>query len=1142
MEQRRYARKFRMIRMILLVGLFLSFGLTSFSQKRIVTGIVTSAEDGSGIPGVSVSVKGTAVGTITDMDGKYELSVPENGTVMVFSFVGMETQEKPISSSQINAVLKTNFEQVDEVVVTALGIKRESKKLGYGVTEVKGEELAVTNTVNPVAALQGKAAGLSIGASDGGLFGNTKIQLRGVSVLNSNNNQPIFVVDGVIIDNSVSNASADWSADASDFGNQLKNLNSDDFESVTVLKGAASTALYGSRGMNGAIVIKTKDGAGSKGIGVKVTQTVGIDYVYAQPDLQYEYGPGALAGYVDYGDTDANGRYYQFAPMTQYYKNGDGVMTKIDHPWAGMAFGPKYDGRDIEDFDGTMTKYLPAKNNMRDAYDLGWNTNTSVALTGGNDKGTFFLSDSYNVRKGTSPSNEFTRNSLLFSGSYNLASWLKADASITHTISNPKNPGNDLSQSFFDGTFDNWYDTKKWNKREIYQATHGGVPSTAYGDKYAHVPNNSLWFNYNMNENTKEEQVVRPIVRLTATLAPWIAVTAEGNMNYYTVSSEIKKLGTGYANEGGSYELGNSREVSKTAKLTANLNKEFGDFSTSMVVGGEIWAQERQFTRSWTDGGLIVPGKFFLANSKKALQTEGKVEATKQINSLYALFTIGWKNQLFLDATGRNDWSSSLVYSDGTGNNSYFYPSVSTSWIVNETLSLPSWISFAKVRLSWAQVGNDTSPYFINNGYSIGSYEMNGGSFIYTNTKSTTLVDPSIKPERKNSLEGGLDLRLFNNRAGIDLALFNETVNNQIGDIPVPGESGFNKMLSNIGTITNKGIELTLRVVPVKSRSFEWESVFNYWKTNTMISNLRKEVGEYKVLGGDIAYGNYRVGSVAYEDGEYGILMSDATPKKWNNEADPTDPRNGMSILAWSNSRRGAYFARSNKAEKIGKIQPDFEGSWNNQFTYKNVSLSVLLDARFGGHIASYSARYGTAYGYLEESLRGRDAEHGGIAWTTGYADSKGQQFVDGIIPDGVFADGQTLTAPDGSTQNVGGLTYKEAMDKGFVEPTHASFYHYFTNSWGQGVVNDSWFSKVNYVALRNVTLSYNLPVSIARKFKANSLSVALNARNLCYLYNSLPNHINPESFRGTSSTESFRERSFSPYTASYTFTLSVGF
>jgi len=1111
--------------------------------QHSVSGTVVSETDGLGIPGTTVSEKGTTHGTLTDNDGKYSFKVSSEKATLVFSFIGMKTVEEVVNSrTVINVKMASQDIGLDEVVVTALGIKRETKKLGYGVTEVKGDELAVTNTTNPVLALQGKSTGMSIGTSDGGLFGNSKIQIRGVSTLNSNSNQPIFVIDGVIIDNSISNESADWAGNANDFGNQLKNLNPDDFESVSVLKGAASTALYGSRGMNGAIVIKTKDGAGSKGIGVKVTQSIGIDVVYKQPDIQYEYGTGAIAGYVDFGEQDANGRYYQFAPMTQYYKNSAGMMTKIGHPWQGTAYGPKFDGRPIEDFDGSTSQYLPAKNNMLDAYNTGVNTNTNVSISGGNEKSTFFLSDSYNKRTGTSPNNEFSRNSLLLTGSYKLANWLKAEASFSSTMSKPKNPSNDLSEYFLDGSLENWYDTKKWNKREIYQAPHGGVPSSAYGDKYANVPLNDLWFRYNLDQNVRNEQVTRTIVKVTANFAPWISVTAEGNINYYTVASEVKDLGTGYANEGGDYSLGHSLDLSRTAKITANMNKKFGDFTTNLIIGGELWDQRKENTNVSTDGGLIVPGKFFLGNSKKTLISSGGVSGTKQINSAYALFSGGWKNQLFVDITGRNDWSSALVYTDGTGNFSYFYPSVSSSWIFSETFKLPSWVSLGKTRLSWAQVGNDTSPYFINNGYSIGNYDMGSGSFVYTNAKSTTLVDPGIKPEKKNSFEAGLDFRVFNNRAGIDFSYYNEKINNQIGTIPIPGESGYNSMLSNIGSLTNKGIELSVRVVPVRNHAFEWESTFNYWRNRTMISNLRPEVGEYKTLGGDIQYGNFRVGSAAFDGGEYGVLMSDTKPLEWSNTSDAKDPRNGMKVLTWSDTRRGAYYTRSNKVEKVGKIQPDFEGSWNNQFKYKNLSLDILIDARYGGNIASYSNKYGTAYGYLQTSLASRDAAHGGVAWTTNYSDSKGQQFIDGVVPDGVFANGQKVVTPNGVSQDVSGLTYKEALSKGYVEPTHASYFTYRNNSWSTGVINPDWFSEVKYIALRNVTLNYNLPSSLAKKIKASTLSVALNARNLCYLYNSLPNHLNPESFRGTSSTETFRERSFSPYTASYTLSLSVGF
>lgn len=1105
-----------------------------------VTGKVTDS-DGLAMPGVSIVVEGTTNGTITDVDGNYSISAPSDG-VLVFSFIGYLTERIEVGGrTAIDLVMVQDIMQIDEVVVTALGIKRESKALGYAMTEVKGEEIAAVNTVNVMAALQGKSAGLSVGLSDGSVFGNNKIQLRGVSVMNSENNNPIFVIDGVILENSVSNASADWDASSNDFGNMIKNLNPDDFESVSVLKGAAATALYGSRGMNGAIIITTKSGEGKKGIGVRVSQSIGFDYVYKQADIQYEFGPGAIAGYTSYGDKDADGNYYRFS-TNQLYKTEDGVPTMRNHPWDWSGFGPKFDGQQMIGYDGEMTTYSPATDHMKNAFDTGVNSNTSVSITGGTDKGSFYLSNSYNKRTGILPGNAFTRNSTMFSSSYELTEWLRADASVSFTSSKSENPRNDIGEFFLSGDAPNWYDTEKYKSRSVWQASHGGTPSNAYGDKYAYVPLNWLWFGYNMNEKVRNEYVTRPVVKLTADLTDWLSVTAEANMNYFSSDYENKELGQGYANEGGYYEIRHEKDVSRTGKLVFNLKKDFTDeLSTGLILGGEIWDQEKSFTRGWTNGGLVVPGQFFLTNSKQTKGVDGYVSGTKQINSLYFMANMGWKNQLFLDVTGRNDWSSALVYTDGTGNNSYFYPSVSGSWIFTESFDMPYWLTFGKLRASWAKVGSDTSPYFINRGYSLTTYNL-GNSFAYGNAMDNSMVDRDIMPEMKHSTEIGLDIRTFNGRLTLDAAWYDETIKNQIGRVPLPPESGLSGgLITNVGSLKNTGVEISLGVVPFKTRDFEWTSTFNYWDNTTTIEDLHESYGEYRVLDGNVDYGNYRIASVAYNGGEYGVLMSDSKPKVWKSE-DPNDPRNGMNILVYSANTRSAFYTRSYEVQKVGKLQPDFEGSWNNDFEYKNWSLSVLIDARYGGHLASYSNRYGTAYGWLETSLYGRDADNGGVTWTSQYSDTNGQTFYDGIIPEGVFGEGTSIVAPNGQTVDVGGMTFEEAYQAGYVEPSHSSAYHYFNNSWGNGVVNDNWFSEVKYIALRNISIGYNLPTTLAQRIKAQNINVAFNARNLMYLYNSLPNNLNPESFRGTASTTGFRERSFTPYTATYTFTVSVDF
>ncbi|MGO4913763.1 SusC/RagA family TonB-linked outer membrane protein [Leeuwenhoekiella sp. W20_SRS_FM14] len=1117
------------------------------AQQQQVSGTILDSENGMPIPGVTISEKGTGNGTVSDFDGNYTIEV-SSGATLVFSMIGFTTQEVAVAGkNEINVNFVVSTEALNEVVITALGIKREVKKLGYAMTEVSGEELAKTNTVNPVQALQGKVAGVSIGASDGGLFGNSKIQIRGVSSLNSTNNQPIFVIDGVILENTESkDNSADWAASANDYGNILKNLNPDDYKSVSVLKGAAATALYGSRGINGVVLIETKDGSGSRGIGVSVKQSIGIDYVFDTPDLQNQFGPGTLAGYIGYGNRDENNNFYRF-DTGQFYYNNEGQATLIGHAGGGLSYGPRFDGSLIEDYDGSLIPYVAQKNNMKDAYETGINTNTSFSVSGANDKGSFYLSDSYNKRTGTLPSNSFERNAILFRATYNLTPWLKASGSMSFTQSNAQNALDAISQNFFEGGFERIYNTEKYSQRRFWQAPHGGVPNAQFNDEFAFAPNSGLWFNYNTIDDRSKETVSRPVITLSAEATDWLTITAQASANDYTTKYESKALGSGYANEGGQYVLNHSRDLTRNGKITFDIHKDISeDISSTLLIGAEIFDQEKSYSNVRTDGGLIVPGRFFMDNSRRNLISDAGIFGTKQINSLYFLSSFGYKDQLFLDITGRNDWSSALVYTNGTGTNSYFYPSVSSSWLLSETFKTPDWVTFGKLRASWAQVGSDTDPYVINPGYAIGRYEMNDGNFVYNNSISKTLVNRELIPERKNSYEFGLDARFLNNRLGVDFAYYNETIKNQIGNVPVNAEAGYTQYLTNIGTLSNYGVELSLYGSPVKTQNFEWNATFNYWNNTTKVKDLDDAFGGFKTLGGDISYGNFRIGSVAFEDGEYGVLMSDSAIKTWQSVDDAgnpiDDPRNGMKLLTYSDSRRGAYYQRSGTVEKVGKVQPDFEGSLSNEFTYKGVSLSVLLDARYGGHIASYSSRYGTAYGYLDSSLRGRDEANGGVSWTSQYSDIEGRTYSDGIIPEGIFQEGQMITAPSGESVNVGGMTYQEAYDQGLVEPTHASFYNYFTNSWGQGVVNDNWFKEVKYIAIRNISLGYNLPKSISDKLNARNLYIGVNARNLGYIYNSLPNNINPESFRGTGSADSFRERSFTPYTASYTMTISLDF
>ena len=1111
-------------------------GIQTAQQQETCTGIVKDAT-GETVIGASVIVKGTTNGTITGIDGDFALQNVKKGDIIQISFVGYQTIEVPFNGQPINVTLKDDTQTLEEVVVTALGMKRSEKSLGYAMTEVKGEELN-NNLINPVAALQGKVAGVEISGSDGGMFGSTKIQIRGASTLGKNN-QPIYVVDGVILDNSIKEGNPDWDSNANDYGNELKNLNPDDFETVSVLKGAAATALYGSRGLNGAVVITTKSGKAGKGLGINFSQSLGVDVITQTPSFQNVFGNGTIAGSVGYGDKDSNGNYYVYDNYRQFPTNANGEHSLLNDQ--GLSYGPAFDGSPIEYYDGSVIPYAAVENNFRKAYETGFNSNTNVAISGGNDKTTFYTSLSYKHAKGTLPNNTFDRLSFLGKASHMITSKVKLEASMSFANSMPRNPQRNIGENFASGVWGRSYDPS--TAKNKYMGEHGGLASTAYGDKWGNMPGADTWWVIYENEYTQKETSVRPTVKLNVDLLDWLKFNVEGNYNYYYTRQEKKESGQGYANEGGYYYMGQTTKEQTNVNANFMFNKTFGDFTVNGFLRGEYYENFMQSQSMETVGGLIVPNQYFINNSKQTPKYSAAISGRKKMLSVAFQVGASWKDQIFVDVTGRNDWSSSLVYSDGHGNYSYFYPSVNGSWLITNTFreQLPEWISFAKIRGSWAQVGNDTDAYIINTAYALNTSNTATGSY-YGLSIADKYYSQNLKPERKNAWEIGLDWRFLNNRIGLDATYYKENTKNQIMSISVPYVSGIKQQLVNAGNIQNQGVELALNTVPFQNKDWEWTLDFTWTKNMNKIIELHENVADYISLAGDVAYGNYRIGSVAKVGSAYGTLMTDSYVK--------IDNKSGLPMLVWTDSQRRAHLLR-NEAEivEIGSMIPDFLGSVSTGLTYKNWSLSVALDMRFGGYVASYNSKYGTAYGFMEESLKGAPG-HGGITWTSKF---DGVTYNDGIIPQGIIPVGTQIKQPDNSIYTVtagsvsdAGQSYQELYDMGKIEPTHASAWNYRNNAWtmagrNYGVVNDSWFSELNYIALRNVSLSYRLPSNICEKFKAKNCMLTFSGHNLGYLLNSLPNNINPESVSGTAAAE-FRIRSLTGVTSSFTFTVNVGF
>ncbi|MDF9831772.1 SusC/RagA family TonB-linked outer membrane protein [Parabacteroides sp. PF5-6] len=1095
-------------------------------QKRKVTGVIN--DDFGPVAGASIAVKGTTTGTISNFDGEFSIDVSD-GQTLVISFIGYIPQEIVVSGqTTLNITLREDTQTLDEVVVTALGMKRSTKALGYAMTELKGDEVAKT-VINPVSALQGKVAGVSIAGSDGGLFGSSRILIRGASTLNKNN-QPIYVIDGVILDNATKNGDADWTDTDRDWGNELKNLNPDDFETISVLKGAASTALYGSRGLNGAVVITTKSGKGKKGLGISFSQTFGIDHVYDGPAFQNKYGSGNYAGNI-YLNTDENGNYIQW-DTNQFKYNASGNRSLIGQ--STLSFGPAYDGQPIENFDYTSTPYSAKKNNFVDAYDNGFNTNTNVAVQGSNDTSSFYTSLSYRYANGTTPNNSFERLSFLVKAAHKITEKVELEAGVAFANSTPKGGETNFGEKFLDGTWSRQYDSRYWRNR--YKGAHGGLASSSYGDEYGYAPGRGTWWNIYEIDRTQKETSVRPSLKLNIELTDWLKFNAEGNYNYYYKRYEEKELGSGYANDGGSYKMELYTKEQTNANVNLLANKSFGDWAINGFLRGEYYHNFEQAMSENTNGGLIVPGQYFIGNSKNPISYSGKIQGEKTILSVAGQVGVSYKDQVFLDITGRNDWSSSLVYSDSHGTYSYFYPSVSASWLIHETFrdDLPHWISFMKLRGSWAQVGHDTDSYKINTAYSIITSTTNSGN-TYGLEIPTTSYSTDLKPERKNAWEVGLDWRFVNNRFGFDVTYYKENTKDQIMSIAVPSVSGISNQLINAGNIQNQGIEIALNTTPIQTKDWVWDLNLTFMKNKSKIVELHENVADYIGLEGMPAYGNYRIGSVAKVGGEYGLLMSDSSPM--------IDKNTGLPVLSTAyynyNNMHAVYHERAGEVQEVGSMMPDFEGGLNTSLTYKNWSLRAQFDFRFGGHVAIYNSKYGTAYGFLEESMKYRDTENGGTTFTSIW---DGKTYHDGYMPVGIIQGGTTLNTPSGSyTVAEGGETYESLFNKGLVDYQHASSWTRWNNAWGTGTINDAWFKELNYIALREIAVSYRMPMHICKKIGSNGMTLTAAGRNLGYLLNSLPNNINPESVRGTQAGQ-FMIRSANPYVANYTFTINVTF
>lgn len=1044
--------------------IFLAFMLLSGLQvvlaQTTITGTVTSADDGAPLIGVSVVVKGTTIGATTDLDGKYELTVPEDATTLVFSYVGMTTKEIEIGGrTMINVELESAAFAMDEVVVTALGISREEKSLGYAVQDVNAEELTKARPNNALQALSGRVSGVQISSNTGNMGGSSRVLIRGASSV-AGENQPLFVVDGVILDNN-NFTSIDQARGGGgyDYGNAANDINPDDIESVSVLKGPAASALYGSRAANGVILITTKKGkaraaAGKKGIGVSINTGMTFDQVSKLPNYQNQYGGGFgwdTLWYSEHPEAFGNrtSGHYQLIGGDSY-----DLMPNyaVDESWGeelnGQMHRPWYSFNEegIPEHFAENVPWVAHEDNVKNYFKTGQTWTNNIALTGGNENAYFRLSYTNMQQHGVYPNSKLDKNTINFSGSAKLGEKLTAFTNFNYVYTKGKaraGTGYDNVGRNVMGSFNQWFQ-RQLDMEKIQQywinpdGTQNSWNRTSWDNAFPKYWDNPYWVQY-MNYPQDQRNRLFGNIGMTYEFNDWLSVTGKVNKDFY---ADRRNERVAYGSNSTSYYREEIRQISETnAEFLFQVNKYLTeDLSLKANFGGNQMTRKYYRNQMQTQGGLTIPNFYNLANTTSPISVDDYMRE-KRINSLYGSASFGWRSMLYLDLTLRNDWSSTLP----EGDNSYMYPSATASFVFSELGAIKNldWLTFGKLRVGWAQVGNDTDPYQIYPVYN--AKENFGSNPLYTVPNQLNNID--LKPEQTTSWEVGADVKFLNNRLGFDVTYYSMETSDQIFDVPLSGTTGYTSRIINAGKMTNKGIELMLMGTPVKTKDFSWDIYLNLAHNKNELVELTEGIDSYQFVNAPFAvsvnatvgepYGTIKGRGFVYEDGQK--LVDGA----------------GM-------------YVRTSDVVVLGNVMPDYTGGLGNTFNYKNISLSVLFDFRQGGDLFSTSYLWGMYSGMLEETVENNIRE-------------------DGIVLEGVMED------PDNPGTYIPNTNVADANTYGLN--------HYFNA--GMNMFDAS------FIKLREVSLTYRLPDNLLKKVPFQNVAITFVGRNL--LVWSELEHIDPE-------------------------------
>jgi len=941
-----------------------------------VRGRVLDAETQEPLPGVNIQVKNSQIGTITNEEGQYTLSIPDGNQVLIFSFVGYARQEVSVNNrEEINVILQTDIRNLEAVIVTALGIKRESKKLGYATSTVNTEAITVNRTPNLGNSLQGKIAGVNVTASASGSAGTSKIRIRGQSSFKGDNS-PLIIVNGIPVNNAnfgARNGDTEGTTTRggvnSDGGDGLISLNPDDIESMTVLKGAASAALYGFRAKDGAIVITTKSGARQKGIGLEYNMNYTLDRAVDETDFQYEYGQGEGG----------------IRPSTL-------AMAQSSSIW---DFGEKYDGRPTIQFDGVERPYRPVKGRINKFYETGFSFTNTVSMNAGNENGGIYVSLSNFSNKGISPRNTFDKKSINVGANYNLTSRLSINTNLNYSYENIKNPPQVAIQNLNPNaalyTFSSTLDYNTLFEKRKDPVTGDEVPTSRFTPR-----NNPYWSTYEHFENILRDRIFGNF-SVRYDLTNWLFVQGRIGQDYFsrdndynipTGSRHLNAVASGF---NGQYYQENRRFRETNLDFLIGVNKTWGDIGMDLNLGGNRLTQESRNNNVLVNN-FFIRDLYTVANGQ--IKDPQYYYSKKKVNSLYGALELSWKDFLFLNVTGRNDWFSTL----NPNSNNYLYPSVSGSFVFSQAMELPAWIDFGKIRAAYAEVGGDTNPYANNLYYSLSANTHLGQAL----GSIATSVSPNqnLRPLKVKEAEIGLELRTLGSRLNLDLAFYRKNTIDEILDVQVSNTSGYTSTRVNVGRLRNQGVEMLLTLVPVQSGSWDWETGLNLTYNESLVISLAGE--QQQIIVG--SNGDF-TGRVAHEVGK---PMASLLGAGYERDAQ------GRRVFA---ANGAPMFNR--ELVSWGSAMPKWIGGWTNTLRYKNLRLSTLIDFK-GGHKLISATNYNLwRHGQHKGTLAGREG---------------------GVIGEGVTADGSPNTTPleasvfYGSIRNITSFVEEFVYNAGFVK------------------------------------------------------------------------------------------------------------